>query len=103
MGVYPLKGKLFNVRGESIARIGENKEFIEIKQILGLETDKQYNSIEDIKKGLRYGKILFMTDQDLDGVHIKGLGLNLFQSEWYSLSKIPNFIGFMNIPTNKIN
>ena len=34
IGVYPMKGKLFNVRGESIARIGENKEFIEIKQIL---------------------------------------------------------------------
>jgi len=100
IGVYPMKGKLFNVRGESIARIGENKEFIEIKQILGLETDKQYDSIEDIKKGLRYGKILFMTDQDLDGSHIKGLGINMFQSLWPSISKL-NVIGFMNTPILK--
>ena len=100
IGVYPMKGKLFNVRGESIARVGENKEIVEIKQILGLETDKEYNNIEDIKNGLRYGKILFMTDQDLDGSHIKGLGINMFQHLWHSLSKL-NIIGFMNTPILK--
>ena len=100
IGVYPMKGKLFNVRGETIARIGENKEIVEIKQILGLETDKQYKSIEDIKNGLRYGKILFMTDQDLDGSHIKGLGINMFQHLWPSISKL-NIIGFMNTPILK--
>jgi DNA topoisomerase-2 len=42
-----------------------------------------------------------MTDQDLDGSHIKGLGINLFQSEWPSLSEIPGFIGFMNTPILK--
>ena len=56
---------------------------------------------EDVKKSLRYGKILFMTDQDLDGSHIKGLGINLFQSMWNSLSKVPGFIGFMNTPILK--
>ena len=100
IGVYPMKGKLFNVRGETIARISENKEVIEIKQILGLETDKVYDSEADIKACLRYGKILFMTDQDLDGSHIKGLGINLFQSQWASITKL-NFIGFMNTPILK--
>ena len=100
IGVYPMKGKLFNVRGETIARISENKEVIEIKQILGLETDKVYESEADIKACLRYGKILFMTDQDLDGSHIKGLGINLFQSQWASITKL-NFIGFMNTPILK--
>ncbi len=100
IGVYPMKGKLFNVRGETIARVGENKEIVEIKQILGLETDKEYNSIEDIKNGLRYGKILFMTDQDLDGSHIKGLGINMFQHLWPSISKL-DIIGFMNTPILK--
>jgi DNA topoisomerase-2 len=100
IGVYPMKGKILNTRGEIVKKIAENKEISEIKQILGLETNKKYD-LESVKKNLRYGKILFMTDQDLDGSHIKGLGINLFQDQWNSLSKIPNFIGFMNTPILK--
>ena len=100
IGVYPMKGKLLNVRGEPNKKILENKEIIEIKKILGLESGKSYNE-DSIKKSLRYGKILFMTDQDLDGSHIKGLGINMFESLWSSLSKIDGFIGFMNTPIIK--
>ena len=101
IGVYPMKGKILNVRGEPVKKISENKEIAEIKKILGLETGKKYASLEDVYKNLRYGKVLFMTDQDLDGSHIKGLGINLFQSEWSSLAEIPGFIGFMNTPILK--
>jgi DNA topoisomerase-2 len=101
IGVYPMKGKILNVRGENIKKISENKEITEIKKILGLETGKHYKTIEDVHKNLRYGKVLFMTDQDLDGSHIKGLGINLFQSEWHTLAEIPEFIGFMNTPILK--
>jgi len=101
IGVYPMKGKILNVRGEPVKKISENKEIAEIKKILGLETGKKYNTIEDVYKNLRYGKVLFMTDQDLDGSHIKGLGINLFQSEWPTLANIPGFIGFMNTPILK--
>ena len=101
IGVYPLKGKLMNVRGEPIKKIADNKEIAELKQILGLVTGKKYNSIEDVNKNLRYGKVLFMTDQDLDGSHIKGLGINLFSCEWPTLAQIPGFIGFMNTPILK--
>jgi len=100
IGVYPMKGKLFNVHGETTKRISENREIAEIKQILGLETGKTYTQT-DIATKLRYGKVLFMTDQDLDGAHIQGLGINLFQIEWPSLTKIPGFIGFMNTPIMK--
>ena len=100
IGVYPLKGKLLNVRGELAKRISENKEITEIKKILGLETGKQYLP-EDVANCLRYGKVLFLTDQDLDGSHIKGLCINLFESEWPSLTAIPGFIGFMNTPILK--
>jgi DNA topoisomerase-2 len=100
IGVYPMKGKLFNVRGETITKISENKEIYEIKQILGLEIGLEYTR-ELIDKKLRYGKIIFMTDQDLDGSHIKGLGINLFDAQWPSLIKIENFIGFMNTPILK--
>ena len=101
IGVYPMKGKILNVRGESTKKISENKEIAEIKKILGLETGKKYQNIQDVYKSLRYGKVLFMTDQDLDGSHIKGLGINLFQSEWPTLAAIPGFIGFMNTPILK--
>jgi len=101
IGVYPMKGKILNVRGENTKKINENKEIAEIKKILGLESGKQYKDISDVYKNLRYGKVLFMTDQDLDGSHIKGLGINLFQSEWASLTEIPEFIGFMNTPILK--
>ena len=100
IGVYPMKGKLFNVHGETTKRISENREIAEIKQILGLETGKTYTPA-DVATRLRYGKVLFMTDQDLDGAHIQGLGINLFQTEWPSLTKIPGFIGFMNTPILK--
>ena len=98
IGIYPLKGKLLNVRGEQIKKIAENKEINDIKRILGLETGKVYETIDDVNKCLRYGKIMYMTDQDLDGSHIKGLCINLFHSEWASLVKIPGFISFMNTP-----
>ena len=101
IGVYPLRGKLFNVRGEAAKRISENKEIAEIKQILGLQTGKKYKSVDDVKAHLRYGKVVFLTDQDLDGTHITALGINLFQSEWDTLSKIPGFLSFMNTPILK--
>ena len=101
IGVYPLKGKLFNVRGETTKRVMENKEICELKQIMGLETGKTYTP-DLAKQLLRYGKIEFMTDQDLDGSHIKGLGINMIHVLWPSLLDIPGFIGFMNTPIIKV-
>ena len=98
IGIYPLRGKLLNVRGEQMKKIAENKEINDIKKILGLESGKEYTNIEEVNKYLRYGKIMYMTDQDLDGSHIKGLCINMFHSEWGTLTKIPGFISFMNTP-----
>ena len=100
IGVYPMKGKMLNTRGESISKITDNREITEIKQILGLEHGKVYDQ-DSIKTRLRYGKLMFMTDQDLDGSHIKGLGINMIDSEWRSLIEIPEFIGYMNTPILK--
>ena len=101
IGVYPLKGKVMNVRGENIKKIADNNEIAEIKKILGLEVGKSYNTIDDVNKYLRYSKVVFMTDQDKDGSHIKGLCINLFQNEWASLTRINGFISFMNTPILK--
>jgi DNA topoisomerase-2 len=97
IGVYPMKGKIFNVRGETQKRINDCKELSEIKKIIGLETGKSYSNVSK----LRYSKMIFMTDQDLDGIHIKGLCVNFMSYLWPSLLEIPNFIGFMNTPILK--
>ena len=98
IGIFPLKGKVLNVRGEKVAKINENKEIAAIKKILGLESGKNYRTIEDVHSSLRYGRVMVMTDQDLDGSHIKGLCINLFHNEWSSLCQIPGFLCFMNTP-----
>jgi DNA topoisomerase II len=98
IGIYPLKGKLLNVRGEQVAKVSANKEITDLKKILGLENGREYKTLEEVRASLRYGKIMIMTDQDLDGSHIKGLCINLFHSEWANLTRIPGFLSFMNTP-----
>ena len=100
-GVFPLKGKPLNTRDISQTKVNSNAEITNIKKILGLETGKVYDTKEKIKKHLRYGRVLFMTDQDLDGSHIKGLCINMFQTQWPELIKMDGFIGFMNTPILK--
>lgn len=100
-GIYPLRGKLLNVRGENNKKIMENKEITDLKKILGLESGKQYNTIEEVHALLRYGKIMYLVDSDVDGSHIKGLCVNMIQSEWSSLFRISGFLSFMNTPILK--
>lgn len=80
-GCFPLKGKLLNVRDASTTQISGNLEITNIKKILGLQQGKVYASTKD----LRYGKVILITDQDLDGSHIKGLLLNMFDIFWPGL------------------
>jgi len=80
-GVFPLKGKILNVKDATMEKKTKNDELTRIKRILGLEHGKVY---KDVKK-LRYGRVMIMTDQDVDGSHIKGLLINLFHTEWPDL------------------
>jgi DNA topoisomerase-2 len=83
-GVFPLKGKLLNVKDISREKFNSNEELAAIKKILGLEQGKKYESVAS----LRYGRILIMSDQDVDGFHIRGLLMNLFHTEWPGLMRI---------------
>jgi len=96
-GVFPLRGKILNVKGIAINQILKNEEIKNIIKILGLEINKEYTKLDS----LRYGKIMIMTDQDLDGSHIKGLILNIFHTLWPSLLKL-NYITSMITPIVKI-
>ncbi|KAB7496958.1 DNA topoisomerase 2 [Armadillidium nasatum] len=83
-GVFPLKGKLLNVREATHTQILENAEINNIIKILGLQYKKKYDSDDDLKT-LRYGKLMIMTDQDHDGSHIKGLLINFIHHNWPTL------------------
>eukprot|EP00605_Chrysophyceae_sp_TOSAG23-4_P002284 GSChrysophyteH1.ASY1.ANO1.2530.1 assembled CDS len=87
-GVLPLRGKILNVRGASPKTMANNKEITNLVKALGL----QFGKVADLElgvhdQGMRYGKVLIMTDQDPDGSHIKGLLINFFQHFWPSFSK----------------
>nr|XP_019946171.1 PREDICTED: DNA topoisomerase 2-beta isoform X1 [Paralichthys olivaceus] len=85
-GVFPLRGKILNVREATHKQIMENAEINNIIKIVGLQYKKSYDDPESLKS-LRYGRIMIMTDQDQDGSHIKGLLINFFHHNWPSLLK----------------
>lgn len=87
-GVFPLRGKLLNVREARHDQIMKNEEIQNIKKIMGLKHNKDYSNTA----GLRYGRLMIMTDQDHDGSHIKGLLINFLDHFYPSLLKIPDFL-----------
>ncbi|USP81432.1 type II DNA topoisomerase [Curvularia clavata] len=89
-GVFPLRGKLLNVRDATVDQIMKNAEIQNIKKFMGLQHKKEY-TVADLKS-LRYGHLMIMTDQDHDGSHIKGLLINFLQCQFPSLLKIPGFL-----------
>lgn len=101
-GVYPLRGKILNVRDAKTEQIKNCAVLNDIKQIIGLQTGINYKKEYEKNKvwPLRYGSILILTDQDHDGSHIKGLMMNLFDSMWSTLLDI-GFITSMVTPIVK--
>ena len=103
-GVFPLRGKMLNVRDCTLKKAAENTEINNIKKILGLQ---QFNNGTNKKKEytdtkeLRYGSIMILTDQDVDGSHIKGLFINFINTYWPTLTEIPGFIISLATPIVK--
>ncbi|KAK0396121.1 hypothetical protein QR680_001575 [Steinernema hermaphroditum] len=89
-GVFPLRGKMLNVREASIKQISDNAEINALLKIIGLQYKLKYESDDEVKS-LRYGKIMIMADQDQDGSHIKGLVINFIHNKWPALIR-RNFI-----------
>jgi DNA topoisomerase-2 len=96
-GVFPLKGKLLNVKDTSVRKVEQTEEIANLKKIVGLESGKEYADV----KSLRYGRVLIMTDQDYDGSHIRGLLINLFHELWHTLLAVPGFLAYMATPIVK--
>lgn len=87
-GVFPLKGKMLNVREASASQLLANSEVTALKKILGLQAGAVYKD----NRSLRYGRVMIMADSDHDGSHIKGLVINMFAHCWPSLLHLPTFL-----------
>ena len=97
-GVFPLRGKVLNVREANNKQIQENKEIRALKRILGLKQGIKYTDTKD----LRYGHVMLFSDQDHDGSHIKGLVINLFATFWPELLHMPGFLQEFITPIIKV-
>ncbi len=98
-GVFPLRGKLMNVKDVTDKKMVDNKEIQAIKKILGLESGKKYKSTDE----LRYGRIMLLVDADVDGSHIRGLIMNMFHTLWPTLIVQDDFITSMVTPIVKVS
>ena len=70
--ILPLRGKILNVQKASLSQMLDNSECAAIIQVIGAGSGKSFN-LEDA----RYGRIILMSDADVDGAHIRCLLLTL--------------------------
>jgi DNA topoisomerase-2 len=85
-GVYSLKGKLLNCRNSNSATIAKNAVITDLIQALNLQYGVDYTNDENFKS-LSYGKVIILTDADVDGCHISSLLMNFFHYLFPTLLK----------------
>ena len=78
--VLPLRGKILNVASASTEKLGANQELSDLALALGVRPGKDFQ-LDD----LRYGRVIIMTDADVDGAHIAALLMTYFYREMPAL------------------
>src|SRR6202451_874404 len=71
--ILPLRGKILNVASAGKDKLAQNQQLADLVQALGCGTGANYRD-ED----LRYGRVIIMTDADVDGAHIASLLITFF-------------------------
>lgn len=71
--ILPVRGKILNVRKATLDKIQKNAEIMNMIEAFGLTVNKKTMKLTFDKENLRYGKIIIMSDADVDGAHIKNL------------------------------
>ena len=74
--VLPLRGKILNVASASTEKLRQNQELRDLVEALGCGVGERFDAAR-----LRYGKIIIMTDADVDGAHIASLLMTFFYRE----------------------
>jgi DNA topoisomerase-2 len=77
MGAFALKGKFVNVSEMTNQKLVQNDEVVNLMAAIGLKLGQKIEL-----KDLRYGRILFYVDADVDGNSIAGLLINFFHKYW---------------------
>ncbi len=71
--VMPVRGKILNTQKATLQQIQKNAEIMTMIDAFGLRIDPKTMKVTYDKEDLRYGKIIIMSDADIDGAHIKNL------------------------------
>lgn len=101
-GIYALRGKVLNVRNANTASIAKNAVVSDIIKALGAKLEYDYTE-EKWFITLRYGRILIITDADVDGIHISGLVQNMIHTLFPTLLERPDsFITSMQTPIVRV-
>ncbi len=74
--VLPLRGKILNVASASTEKLRQNQELKDLIEALGCGVGEKFD-----RSRLRYGRVIIMTDADVDGAHIASLLMTFFYRE----------------------
>lgn len=101
-GIYALRGKVLNCRNSKPLTISKNNVVTDIIKALGIQYGVDYSADENFRK-LRYGRVMIVTDADVDGLHISGLIQNMFHALFPTLlQRDPPFITSMQTPIVRV-